>query len=318
MTSATIEKLPTFGRLGHLTQQQQQTLDTFKSDLTTAGILQLAAGSDSPSATAYDDHILLRFLRARKFDLAASTAMFTGFHNWRREFGVDALRDGLEFPELPIVKKFYPRYYHKTDKLGRPIYFEILGGLDVKQLFAVTNTDRLLKNHVYEYEKLVKYRLAACSEKTGLHIEQSCTILDLKNVSLSSFSSVYSVVQQVSKIAQEYYPEMLGKMFIINAPMLFTAVWSIVKAFLDEVTLAKIQILGSSYKSKLLEIIDEGNLPVEFGGKCQCAAGGGGGCAGSDLGPWNDGSVPGYPKKEYERLNIEFGFGQAHLFAEKK
>lgn len=90
-------------------------------------------------------------------------------------------------------------------------------------------------------------------------------------------------------------------MFIINAPMLFTAVWSIVKAFLDEVTLAKIQILGSSYKSKLLEIIDEENLPVEFGGKCNC----GGSCENSDLGPWNDGSVQGYPKKEFERLNIE-------------
>lgn len=131
-------------------------------------------------------------------------------------------------PELS-PNNSYPRYYHKTDKLGRPIYFEIMGRLDVKQLFAVTNTDRLLKNHgerripphpifspfsilsphpfciVYEYEKLVKYRLAACSEKAGTHIEQSCTILDLKNVSLSSFSSVYNVVQQVSKIAQEYY-----------------------------------------------------------------------------------------------------------------
>lgn len=93
--------MPTFGRLGHLTPEQQSTLNTFKANLTTQGILVV---NDSATA-AYDDHILLRFLRARKFDLQAATTMFTNFHTWRAEFGVDALRDGLEFPELPIVKK---------------------------------------------------------------------------------------------------------------------------------------------------------------------------------------------------------------------
>jgi hypothetical protein len=87
----------------------------------------------------------------------------------------------------------------------------------------------MLKAHVYEYEKLVNYRLAGCSAKAGHYIEQSCTILDLKGVSLSSFSSIYSTVKEISAIAQNYYPEMLGKMFIINSPMLFTAVWSLVK-----------------------------------------------------------------------------------------
>lgn len=62
-------------------------------------------------------------------------------------------------------------------------------------------------------------------------------------------------------------------MFIINAPFLFTATWSLVKPLLDEVTVSKINILGSSYKAKLLEFIDEENLPVMFGGKCSCEGG---------------------------------------------
>jgi len=56
-------------------------------------------------------------------------------------------------------------------------------------------------------------------------------------------------------------------MFIINAPMLFSGVWAIVKPWLDEKTKAKIKILGSGYKKTLLEYIDEENLPDFLGGK---------------------------------------------------
>ena len=141
---------------------------------------------------------------------------------------------------------------------------------------------------------MVNYRLPACSAKAGRHIEQSCTILDLKGVALSSFSSVYSLVREVSNISQNYYPELLGKMYIINAPMLFTAVWSMVKPLLDEVTVKKISILGYSYTAALLETIDEDVLPDFLGGKDTCPG---------DYGPWNDGSVSGYPQEEYERVN---------------
>lgn len=133
--------------------------------------------------------------------------------------------------------------------------------LTYTQLFAVTTTEKMLRNHVYEYEKALNYRNVACSLKANTHVEQTCTILDLKNVPLSSFSSIYSTVKQVSSIAQNYYPEMLGKMFIINSPMLFTACWGMVKPLLDEVTVKKINILGSNYKAKLLEVIDEKDLP---------------------------------------------------------
>ena len=50
-----------------------------------------------------------------------------------------------------------------------------------------------------------------------------------------------------SKIGQDYYPEMMGNMYIINAPMLFTGVWAVVKGFLDQRTRDKIKILGHKY-----------------------------------------------------------------------
>ncbi|KAJ3197532.1 hypothetical protein HK101_002835 [Irineochytrium annulatum] len=284
------------GRMGHLAPDQESTLAQFKKELADEGYYD---------PEKHDDHLLLRFLRARKFQLPLAKQMFIACEDWRKEYGTATLRDTLEFPEYPIVKKFYPRYYHKTDKLGRPLYVEKFGVLDVTQLFSVTTDERMLKNHVYEYEKLVQYRLPACALKAGRHLEQSCVIMDLKGVSLSMFPSIYGIVKKVSSIAQDYYPEMLGKMFVINAPMLFSGVYSVCKPMLDEVTVNKIYIMGSNYKSQLLEFIDADCLPEYMGGTCKCE----GGCENSDVGPWNDGTVEGFPKEVYEKFEILYGSG---------
>jgi phosphatidylinositol/phosphatidylcholine transfer protein len=61
-------------------------------------------------------------------------------------------------------------------------------------------------------------------------------------------------------------------------------VWSVVKRWLDPVTVAKISILGGNYQGELLKQIPSENLPSQFGGSCRCE----GGCELSDAGPWQD------------------------------
>lgn len=75
-------------------------------------------------------------------------------------------------------------------------------------------------------------------------------------------------------------------MFIVNAPMLFTGVWAVVKGFLDQRTRDKIKILGGKYQKELLELVDPDNLPDFLGGNCTCPEFGG--CMYSNAGPWND------------------------------
>lgn len=87
-----------------------------------------------------------------------------------------------------------------------------------------------------------------------------------------------------ARIGQDRYPEIMGKFYIINAPWAFTAVWSMIKGWLDEVTVNKIDILNTSYKDKLLAQIPVENLPKDFGGSCECV----GGCSLSNAGPWED------------------------------
>jgi len=117
-------------------------------------------------------------------------------------------------------------------------------------MYKITSGERMLTNLAVEYERVADPRLPACSRKAGKLLETCCTIMDLKGVTLTKVPSVYSYVRQASVISQNYYPERLGKLYLINAPWGFSTVWSVVKGWLDPVTVAKINILGSGYQSE--------------------------------------------------------------------
>lgn len=167
---------------------------------------------------------------------------------------------------------------------GRPVYIEQLGGIDLNAMYKITTAERMLENLVNEYEKLADPRLPACSRKAGKLLETCCTIMDLKGVGITKVSSVYGYVKQASSISQDHYPERLGKLYLINAPWGFSSVFSVVKGWLDPVTVGKIHVLGSGYQTELLAQVPKENLPKLFGGSCACV----GGCELSDAGPWQD------------------------------
>jgi hypothetical protein len=82
----------------------------------------------------------------------------------------------------------------------------------------------------------------------------------MTNFSIKMFmgsGKVKALVQKASKISQDFYPEQLGQMVIVNAPKTFTMIWAIIKAWLDEKTREKIQIKGSGYQKTLLKYVDE-------------------------------------------------------------
>jgi hypothetical protein len=185
-------------------------------------------------------------------------------------------------PLSPILP--YPALLIRILQDGRPLYIEQLGKVDLTALEKITSQERMVQNLVCEYEKMADPRLPACSRKSGYLLETSCTIMDLKGVGIAKATSVYGYLQAVSAISQNYYPERLGKMYIINAPWGFSGVFSMVKKFLDPVTSAKIHVLGSGYQKELLAQVPAENLPKQFGGSCDCP----GGCALSDAGPWCD------------------------------
>ncbi|GMM37844.1 phosphatidylinositol/phosphatidylcholine transfer protein [Saccharomycopsis crataegensis] len=267
---------PFTGYPGNLTSEQKEALQKLHDELIKGGY-----------TLRLDEATLLRFLRARKFDVAKAKLMFEECEKWRKENGVDTILEDFHYTEKTTVAKFYPQYYHKTDKDGRPIYIEELGSVNITEMYKITTQERMIKNLIWEYESFANHRLPACSRKAGHLVETSCTILDLKGISITSASQVLSYVREASYIGQNYYPERMGKFFLINAPFGFSTAFRLFKPFLDPVTVNKIFILGYSYKSDLLKQIPEENLPVKFGGKSEVSEEDGGLYL-ADVGPWRE------------------------------
>ncbi|EGR27843.1 hypothetical protein IMG5_187880 [Ichthyophthirius multifiliis] len=87
-------------------------------------------------------------------------------------------------------------------------------------------------------------------------------------------------MKKVLPYTKDYYPEVLGQLLIVNSPMLFEAIWNNIKPQIDEQTRKKITIIGSGYKDKLFEIVDQDNIPNFLGGKSND-------CITKNIGPWN-------------------------------
>ncbi|KAJ0986966.1 hypothetical protein J5N97_005322 [Dioscorea zingiberensis] len=234
-----------------------------------------------------DYHMLLRFLKARKFDFEKASEMWVEMLRWRKEFGTDTILEDFEYEELEEVLQNYPQCYHGVDKGGRPVYIEKIGAIDHAKLMRITTLERYMKYHVQEFERAFHEKFPACTIAAKRHIDSTTSILDAHGLGLKSLNmTIIDIVRAVQKMDGDYYPETLNEMFIINAGHAFKLFWNTLKGFLDPKTVSKIHVIGSKYQSRLLEVIDSSQLPDFLGGSCTCSDAGG--CFRSNKGPWND------------------------------
>lgn len=129
---------------------------------------------------------------------------------------------------------------------------------------------------------LQKHIFLSCSLVAQRQIQHTCTITDMSNFSMSSMNKqMYALLQKASRITQDYYPEQMAVMLIVNIPWSFQAVWSIISGWLDERTRSKIKIVKGQPIKELIKYIDIDQIPQFLGGRSTA-------CLYKDEGPWND------------------------------
>jgi hypothetical protein len=231
------------------------------------------------------DGMLTRFVRGyalRSFVAAPDRLERTGVMlnmclEWRKE--VDANR--LPFTELAKRAEWdrmKPECFPGLDADGRVVYY--IGFPADLTVIPMVEAKQLHFQDMLRLE-LVKVHNSQARAAQGLPVRHHhVLILDLGNPDsalgralLNWFKELVSHPKGPS-ITQHFFPDMLERAVIINAPFLFRALWSVAKLFIEPETAVKYQIVGSSFESTLEGVgISKGTLPMALGGLAPNAPG---------------------------------------------
>ncbi|KZS17891.1 SEC14 protein 2 [Daphnia magna] len=214
-----------------------------------------------------DDYIV-KWLVARDFDLDQAEKMLRRSVEWRRANRVDEILDQWE-PPVALVK-YYPMSIIGNDKFYCPVSVVAFGKADWRGILqSVSKTDYL---RYLTYMAETNYVLMRKNSLlTGKPVTLQTFIIDMDGLSMRqmSYKPFREVGLEAIKISEANYPESLRRVFIINAPKVFTFVFSMVKPFLHQATLDKISVFGfdrNEWSVALLKEIDADQLPVYYGG----------------------------------------------------
>lgn len=244
-----------------------QSLETFKAKLRNAGLYQPASDD---TAASHDDITLLRFLRARRYDVDKAQKQFSDTQAWRKQHNVDELFRTFDVNEMELARRFYPRWTGRRDKTGLPVYVYRLASLDapLRKELESAPPERRYQRIVALYEAMTRFVLPLCSHLAApTPVSSVTTIIDLEQVSLSAMWSLRSHLQVASTMATANYPETLSTITIVNSPSFFPTIWNWIKTWFDEGTRNKIHILGKDPGPTLRSLIDEKDIPQSYGGK---------------------------------------------------
>lgn len=193
--------------LGHLTEEQSAILKQLRESTKELVGRVDKSWTAARGGTRYiaDEH-LLRFLRARKFDYDKARMQLVESIEFQEQ-KVNPKLTASDCAGVLLMQEQGLIYRAGFDKEERPI--------------VVCTLSQFFPSRVSAVEELIHFvafylnSLCAIAEKKGT-LDFTC-IVDMKHFSLSSNFSL-SHVKALTKVLQDFYPERLGKCFLVHSP----------------------------------------------------------------------------------------------------
>lgn len=215
---------------------------------------------------------ILRFLRARKFNINETFAMIQEHIACQVAMDYSSLcrmpyTDVLKCDMLLFFEQF-PLWFHGEDKQGRPILWGDCGKVEIWKLMELTTLEGIRRVFTWICAQIER-RLEEKCKVLGCNIETVVVILDASgwNMGLAT-KSAFGCIKDLVKCASAHYPERLGILSIVNAPVAFLHAWNVAYNFLEDSTKSNVQIWyhEDDWQSVLQSFIDVNQIPSRFGG----------------------------------------------------
>ncbi|PRP87865.1 hypothetical protein PROFUN_04339 [Planoprotostelium fungivorum] len=241
--------------IANLKSQLDDIVKSAKEDPELGASIKDSLWGISLSSTSEDTRLpvlLIKFIRARR----QARAMLLNTLKWRASFKADTI----------LTEEFPPEvfngvgYIQGEDKEGRPVCYNMYGGLDPETVFGDLN--RFLRWRVQLMEKGIQ--LLDFDKKTDM-----VQVHDYKGVSFfSSNSTTKNASSATIKIMQDNYPEFLATKFFINIPTWGAFLFKVFRPILSEATRKKFVVCSEGSVTQMMtERIDPSQLPDRYGGK---------------------------------------------------
>lgn len=197
------------------------------------------------------DSLLLRFLRARKWNLADTIQMIIDTLYWRRSFGIKGLICNGETSIYEYLLTCGKHYAWNVDLRGSLVIWITSKLHDKNKQTLHQNLEAL----VFLIEQSRRLMAPGC--------EMVSLVFDLSDAPLASLD--LPSIQGDIHVLQNYYPECLGQCYIVDAPWIFNGLYKILKTFLDPVVVSKINLIKAA---DIVRHIHPAMVPKRYVGGC--------------------------------------------------
>ncbi|KAL6923833.1 hypothetical protein FSHL1_001083 [Fusarium sambucinum] len=216
----------------------------------------------------HPDALVLRFLRARKWDVEKALVMLVATMNWRHndmKVDGDIMKNGDAFAvedektdsttkqvsaDMMKQLRMGKSFLHGTDKQGRPICV-----VRVRLHKAGQECEESL-------EKYTVYIIETARMTLEPPVDTACIVFDMTGFSMANMD--YTPVKFMIKCFEANYPESLGAVLVHKAPWLFQGIWKVIRGWLDPVVAAKVHFTNN--RSELEDFIAPNHLIKELEG----------------------------------------------------
>mmetsp|Transcript_14111 Transcript_14111/g.27855 ORF Transcript_14111/g.27855 Transcript_14111/m.27855 type:complete len:326 (-) Transcript_14111:421-1398(-) len=176
---------------------------------------------------------------------------------------------------LPGFQEFHQNWKESIvgpDSYGHMIQVIRIQDVDVEAIEKM-DTQQLERLQGQKMKAYAVYKEDMARQK-GVQRYKHTLLIDLTHIKMSMVSSSAKrhALQHIFGIGSKYFPETIWKIYLINGPMVFRAVFACIKPILAPETIAKIQMTGSfdsSLKKMQADGIPLSAIPDWMGGTCK-------------------------------------------------
>lgn len=200
-----------------------------------------------------DDAFLLRFMRARKFDLDRALALLKRYYEVRNEY-LDMFSDFKPSTVKQVYDDQVVTRLPGTDPNGSAIIYVRPGKWNTEK-YAIMD---VMKANVLQLDKTL--------QEEAVQINGVIVIVNLKEVGWQHLKNMNPfVAKRFTSVLQDALPCRLKGIHYVNVPQIFDTVFSLIRQFLKKKVQERVKI--SAQPDYLLDLLGADVLPDDLGGK---------------------------------------------------